>query len=781
MLADRFEIRASLGEGALGHVYRAYDQEAEVEVALKTLRADLLPTGEARARALAFASQVARLNHPNLVRIFHVAEHADGLFFVMQLIEGLTLRETIARRHGSGAEPVTVAEVEAVVSQVAAGLTAGYRLGPHGDLRPENVVMLPSIVKIADFGFASVVARAAFLAAATVRGAGPYLAPEVARGEAPSAAADVYALAVMTAEFLTGTVVGPGFLLRERRPDLPETLAALLGNCLAPDPAARIDDPDQLARGIRAHVSEVTNAFSVATRARSMSVRQSTVAPAPSPVNLPGAAPPSPPNGQSSRTLSPTPRTPTGAFAAIAAPPPPVPASNTPPPAPQSELTPVLAQDERSAVTHNAAVLPPGTAVTSLRTAVAAEDASAVIAAREVAARNKRPVPLFVWIVVILLLIGGATYGAISFIDNQQAEAERALVEQQARERLLLEAERGRHEAARKAQQEAENNAKRAAEEARRKAEEAAKAAKEDPLKKAEAERLAKEAQDKEDEQKKLEKKRKEDERKEAAKEKKASEKEAKEERETARKDGEDKTPTGGSVTPAEPPKPVDPPKVDPPKETIVAVARPPEETKPPEEKKPECPSGMARIKAGSFRMGSAEDDPMRNFSEKRLVWVKTEEYCIDRFEFPNQRGARPKTAVNWNTAKSLCESAGKRLCTEKEWERACKGYKNYRYPYGDEFADDKCNTETKGGEKRGITGAGAFGSCRSQFGVFDLSGNAWEWTATALGGGAAMIIKGGAANKPDWAVRCANRGNKPSGSRDAFLGFRCCATPSAP
>ena len=790
LLANRFEIRASLGEGALGLVYRAYDQEAEVEVALKTLRADLLPTAADRERAMQFGAQVARLNHPNLVRVFHVAEAPDGLlFFAMQLIEGLTLRESMAKRHAHGAEPVSVAEVEPIVSQIAAGLTGGYRLAPHGDLRPENVVMLPSIVKVADFGFASVVARAPFLSAAVVRGAGPYVAPEIASGGAPSFAADVFALGVITTEFLTGKVVSPGFRLRDVRPDLPESLDALLGNCLATTPASRIDAPDQLARGLRAHVSESTNAFSVATRARSMSVRQSTVAPAPTTHAAPTHAAPNVPTTLNGRFLSsaqraalespPPPRSPTGSIATPPPEPPPAPPPLDALPAIRAALAPQLAQDERSAVTHNAAVLPPGTGVSSLGTTatsqgttVAPDDLPAVLAARQMA-RTRRPVPLAVWIVLILLLIGGATYGAIAFIDTQHAEAELALVEQQSQDRAVLDAERGKRDAARRAQQDAENAGKRVAEEARRIAEEAAKAAKEDPLKKAEAERLAKVAREKEEEQEKLEKKQKEADRKEAAREKKDSEKKEREEKADAR-ESETKTPTGVAVTPpVTPPTAVTPPKPETPKETLVALAPVPEE------KKPECPAGMARIKAGSFRMGSAEDDPMRNFSEKRLSWVKTEEYCMDRFEFPNQRGARPKTAVNWNTAKSLCEGVQKRLCTEKEWERACKGHKNGRYPYGDEFDDEKCNTETKAGEKRGVAAAGSFGGCRSQYGVFDLSGNAWEWTATPLGGGAAMIIKGGAANKPDWAVRCANRGNKPSGSRDAFLGFRCCANPS--
>jgi serine/threonine protein kinase/formylglycine-generating enzyme required for sulfatase activity len=760
VLAQRFEIRALLGEGALGFVYRAFDREIEVEVALKVLRDGLLPTAEARKRFLELGAQVAKLYHPNLARVFRVDEEGLRVFFAMQLLEGLTLRELLDRRRAASA-PLSIDEVEPFVSQIAAGLGDGHKLGPHGDLRPENVVVLPNLVKVTDFGVAPRVSREAFLRFATPLGGGGYLAPEVRAGGELTIAADVYSLGVIAIELLTGEVAGPGFRVREHRADLPESLESLLSSAIAEAPGARITGVDALARGVRAHVADPSSALSAASRTRGSVVRS-----AGSTMTNVGAtaAAARPAVNEPSRPV-PIPQPPSAAAIPAAS----APAASDPSASPGPSLTTSL-----SPVT---AVAPPMLPVEPDRTTVLDPEAAQNIAAQATSAR--RPIPISVWIGVILLCVAGATYGAIRYIDSQQEDVDRAMLAQQERDRAAIERERRLLDDAKRARDEAAATAARAADDARTKAEEAARAAKDDPAKKAEAERLAEEARKKEAERAAIEKKKKDEEAAESRAEAKEERKrKLKEKAEAAAREAERLAAAATTSAVTQPATTPPPEKKDPPatseKPPLLASAT----VTPPEAKKPECPSGMARIKAGGFRMGSAEDDPMRNFSEKRLARVKTDEYCIDRFEFPNRRGAAPKASVNWNVAKSLCENEGKRLCTEAEWERACKGFKGLRFPYGDEFDDQKCNTETKAGEKRTVRAAGAFGGCRSGFGVFDMSGNVAEWTSTPLGGGAAMIIKGGAANKPDWAVRCANRGNKPSGSRDAFLGFRCCAAP---
>ena len=191
------------------------------------------------------------------------------------------------------------------------------------------------------------------------------------------------------------------------------------------------------------------------------------------------------------------------------------------------------------------------------------------------------------------------------------------------------------------------------------------------------------------------------------------------------------------------------------------------------------CPKGMRYIASGPFQIGSAADDPMRNFGERALAEVQVASFCIDVYEFPNRARAPPRTNVTWQEARRACEKAGKRLCTEEEWEKACKGPAGHRWPYGDVFAPDACNTEDAEGNDRPLAPGGQSSQCKSGYGVYDMSGNAYEWTATPFQAGAEdRTLKGGAANRPDWDTRCASRTNKPPGFRNAYVGFRCCADP---
>jgi serine/threonine protein kinase len=189
------------------------------------------------------------------------------------------------------------------------------------------------------------------------------------------------------------------------------------------------------------------------------------------------------------------------------------------------------------------------------------------------------------------------------------------------------------------------------------------------------------------------------------------------------------------------------------------------------------CPRGMAYVRKGAFRMGSPMSDESRSFIELANVWRRTKAYCVDRYEYPG-RGRYPKRGVSWYQAKTLCEKQGKRLCTEKEWERACKGGRNTRYPYGNKFNANTCNTQRKDGSSRSVTSSGRFRYCRSGYGVYDMSGNVAEWTSSRFRRKSWRIYRGGSSKRPDWAVRCATRSNSPPGRRKSTLGFRCCADP---
>jgi serine/threonine protein kinase/formylglycine-generating enzyme required for sulfatase activity len=181
------------------------------------------------------------------------------------------------------------------------------------------------------------------------------------------------------------------------------------------------------------------------------------------------------------------------------------------------------------------------------------------------------------------------------------------------------------------------------------------------------------------------------------------------------------------------------------------------------------CPRGMVKIEAGEFSFGSSGGDPMRNFGEADASTVALKTYCIDYYEAPNGKDDLPTTGVSWAQAKSACDRGGKRLCSEAEWERACKGPGGSRFTYGNTYDVERCNTEDGDGKARPLASAVEFKKCRSGFNVFAMSGNAEEWVAE-------KIAKGGAADRADWSSRCSARNTSKAAS--GTRGYRCCADP---
>ncbi len=188
------------------------------------------------------------------------------------------------------------------------------------------------------------------------------------------------------------------------------------------------------------------------------------------------------------------------------------------------------------------------------------------------------------------------------------------------------------------------------------------------------------------------------------------------------------------------------------------------------------CPKGMASVEPGSFSFGSAAGDSMRNFGEADAQNVTTKQFCIDYYEYENGKDTIPVTGVSWQAAKSACERRGKRLCTESEWERACKGPSGSRFPYGNAYDVSVCNTEDAEGKARALGAAVDFKKCRSGFKVFMMAGNAEEWVQDSANG--QKIAKGGAADRPDFASRCSARRLLSARTTSPTLGFRCCADP---
>ncbi len=762
LLANRYLIKDIVGVGPLGFVFRAHDKEIDVEVAVKVINPKLLQSVDERKQ---FAKQLRlarKLSHPNLVRVYEEGEDADRPYFTSQFLDGLTLRKIIDLRLQKG-QFFSLGEIEPILSQVCAALDGAHKVGPHSDLKPENVLVLPDLLKVTDFGLGLAVPRLPFVQAMKARKADRYLAPELVEGSEIDGRADIYSVGVILGEMLSGlTPDGAIPELQRRNPEVPQQLEGIYRKALNSNPNARF----KTAGEMMAEITELSRKL----------------APPPPPKF-------SKPEPASGTAPAPRPRTTTGMLQLSprreGKPPPPV-SELPPPPPPGSEenlmpdsTQPVdPAQIQRALKNANdvdfrndreeTEVIDSGMFIAQLDADDHAETKAMVetvppppppgAAAPLFASQTRKPVNRTGLLVVLLVLLGvgvGAG-GGFFLIQRQRAlqhqadptpvptpvvgetpkpddEAARLAAEQVAKEKdaaalaLKVAADKAAAEKAAKDKAEADRLAAeklkptpvddRAAQEA---------AAKE----KAAAALAAKEAAAKE------------------AAEKLAAEK-------LAAKDAADKLVAERAAAAKE--------KAE--KDKLLAAVTPPV-TSP---AVTACPEGMRPVAAGSFKMGTAPGDPMMGFDEKALSAIEVGAFCIDTFEYPNKKGVAPTSSVGFADAKRMCEAQGKRLCSESEWEKSCKGPGGAKWPYGNGFDANTCNTEDDIGDARSLSPAGRFAKCRSGFGVADLSGNVAEWTSD-------RVIKGGSFASGDYAVRCSARKNGASFAKSSEVGFRCCA-----
>lgn len=198
-------------------------------------------------------------------------------------------------------------------------------------------------------------------------------------------------------------------------------------------------------------------------------------------------------------------------------------------------------------------------------------------------------------------------------------------------------------------------------------------------------------------------------------------------------------------------------------------------------------------------------DYPERCAEFDRAKWLEVSKeletapmhFCMDRFEYPNQKGAYPIIYVSWYEANELCAEAGKRLCNEAEWTFACEGDEATPYPYGYVRDPEACIIDQQwrpyhASAMRPRDGAAAMAEmdrlwqgvpsgsqprCKSPFGIYDMTGNVDEWTHTVREGERPSILKGGYWGPVRTRCRPATRSHDEN---HTFYqqGFRCCADP---
>ena len=260
-----YEVIAKLGEGGMGEVYRATDTNLKRQVAIKVLHQIVGADPERLARFQREAEVLAALNHPHIAHI-HGLEKSDGtLALVMELVEGPTLADRIAK------EPIPLAEALPIAKQIAEALEAAHEQGIiHRDLKPANIKVRPDgTVKVLDFGLAkamepagaasgdplnspTLTARATQMG--TIIGTAAYMAPEQAKGRPVDTRADIWAFGVVCFEMLTGKPVFAGETIGETvaavlRDEIdwtslpattPDSIRHLLARCLHRDVKQRL-------------------------------------------------------------------------------------------------------------------------------------------------------------------------------------------------------------------------------------------------------------------------------------------------------------------------------------------------------------------------------------------------------------------------------------------------------------------------------------------------------------------------------------------------------------
>lgn len=200
ILDDRYEIIELIGSGGMANVYKALCHRLNRYDAVKIMRDETASNTELRRRFRAESQAVAMLSHPNIVSVYDVSHNDDVEYIVMELIDGITLKQYLQKK--SVLDP---SEVLDFTIQTAKALEHAHSKGIiHRDIKPQNIMLLKDgMIKVADFGIASLENTIEENNGETV-GSVHYIAPEQARGEAPDARSDIYSLGIVMYEMLTG-------------------------------------------------------------------------------------------------------------------------------------------------------------------------------------------------------------------------------------------------------------------------------------------------------------------------------------------------------------------------------------------------------------------------------------------------------------------------------------------------------------------------------------------------------------------------------------------------
>ena len=257
MLDNRYELLEIIGVGGTAVVYKAKCHRLNRYVAVKILKEEFASDQEFRRQFHEEAQAVAMLSHPNIVNIYDVSRSGNVDYIVMELIDGITLKEYLSRRGRLSPKEVTV-----FATQIARALEHAHDHNIiHRDIKPQNIMLLrDGTVKVADFGIAHFAARENTYSKGEAIGSVHYVSPEQARGSYVDNRTDLYSLGVVMYEMITGRLPFEG--------DTPVSIALQHINSIALPPSVFAEDvPEQLEEiTMRAMNPSLTKRYSSAAQ-----------------------------------------------------------------------------------------------------------------------------------------------------------------------------------------------------------------------------------------------------------------------------------------------------------------------------------------------------------------------------------------------------------------------------------------------------------------------------------------------------------------------------------
>lgn len=271
----KYEIKELLGRGAMAEVYRAINPALNQDVAIKVLNPATMEEDKSAERFKREAQAVARLTHPNIVRVFDFDIHDESVYFmVMEVLEGSTLRDLIMQ-YKDGMPQELILDI---FGQIAGAVDYAHESGViHRDIKPSNVVMVGNRAVLTDFGLAKLSGQAQLTATGVSSGTPAYMAPEQATGEEITARTDIYALGVMLYEMTTGDVPFKGdtyarILIQHLQslPPMPSTivkdidpaLEAVILRALSKEPNLRYSSAKEMVEEMGRNFAELSDATS---------------------------------------------------------------------------------------------------------------------------------------------------------------------------------------------------------------------------------------------------------------------------------------------------------------------------------------------------------------------------------------------------------------------------------------------------------------------------------------------------------------------------------------